>query len=100
MFLRCKKASRNSNALSRIAPYINIGKKRIRMNGFFKSQYNYFPQIWMWDSRTNNRKINRLHKTCLRIIYNDKQSLFVKLLEKDNSVSIHQPNLQILATEM
>ena len=51
-------------------------------------------------SRTNNRKINRLHERCLRIKYNDKQSSFIKLLEKDNSVSIHQRNLQILGIEM
>ena len=36
----------------------------------------------------------------MRIIENDKQSSFIKLLEKDNSVSIHQRNLQILAIEM
>ena len=51
-------------------------------------------------SRTNNRKINRLHERCLRIKYNDKQSSFIKLLEKDNSVSIHQKNQQMVATEM
>ena len=54
----------------------------------------------MCHSRTNNRKINQLHERCLRIIYNDKQSSFIKLLEKDNSVSTHQRNLQILAIEM
>ena len=54
----------------------------------------------MCHNRTNNRKINRLHKRCLRIIYNDKQSSFIELLEKDNSVSIHQRNLQVLAIEM
>ena len=54
----------------------------------------------MCHSRTNNRKINRLHERCLRIIYNDKQSSFIKSLEKDNSVSIYQRNLQILAIEM
>ena len=53
----------------------------------------------MCHSRTNNRKINRLYERCLRIIYNDKQSSFIKLLQKDNSVSIHQRNLHILAIE-
>ena len=70
------------------------------MNSFFRSQFNYCPLIWMCHSRTNNRKINRLHERCLRIIYNDKQSSFIKLLEKDNSVSIHQKNQQMVATEM
>ena len=96
----CKKANRKINASVRIAPFININKRRILMNSFFRSQFNYCPLIWMCHSRTNNRKINRLHERCLRIIYNDKQSSFIKLLEKDNSVSIHQRNLQILAIEM
>ena len=54
----------------------------------------------MCHSRKNNRKINRLHERCLRTMYNDKQSSFNELLEKDGSVSIHERNLQVLATEM
>ena len=34
------------------------------------------------------------------MIYCDKQSSFEELLEKDSSVSIHERNIQILATEM
>ena len=54
----------------------------------------------MFHSRTNNNKINRLHERCLHIIFSDKQSSFETLSEKDGSVSIHNRNLQILATEM
>ena len=54
----------------------------------------------MCHSRIINKKINRLHERCLRIIYCDKQSSFEELLEKDSSVSIHERNIQILATEM
>ena len=54
----------------------------------------------MCHNRTTNRKIDRLHERCLRIIYNDKQSSFKMLLEKDSSVSIHDKNIQCLATEM
>ena len=41
-----------------------------------------------------------LHERCLRIIYNDKQSSFTELLNKDSSVSIHIKNMQKLAIEM
>ena len=85
----CKKANRKINALARIAPFTNINKRRIFMNSFFRSQFNYCLLIWMCHSQTNNRKINRLHEKCLRIIYNDKKS-FIKSVKKDNSVSIHQ----------
>ena len=70
------------------------------MNAFFNSQFSYCPLVWMCRSRTNNKKINKLNERCLRIVYNDKQSSFNELLEKDGSVSIHMRNIQILATEM
>ena len=70
------------------------------MNAFFKLQFNYCPLIWMCHSHIINKKINRLHERCLRIIYCDKQSSFEELLEKNSSVSIHQRNIQILAIEM
>ena len=70
------------------------------MNAFSNSQFSYCPLIWMCHNRTPNRKINRIHERCLRIIYNDKQSSFKMLLEKGSSVSIHDRNIQCLATEM
>ena len=54
----------------------------------------------MFHSRALNNKINRLHERCLRIVYNDKTSTFNELLEKDNSVSIHYRNIQVLAIGM
>ena len=54
----------------------------------------------MFHSRTLNNKINRLHERCLCIIYNDNTSSFTDLLEKENSVSVHHRNVQVLATEL
>ena len=70
------------------------------INVFFNSQFSYCPLIWMCHNRTRNRKINRLHERCLRIIYNDKQLSFRMLIKKYSSVSIHNRNIQCLATEM
>ena len=67
---------------------------------FYNSQFSYYPLIWMFHSRFINNKINRLHEGCLRIVYRDNQSTFEELLEKDNFVSVHQRNLQFLATEL
>ena len=79
---------------------MNLSKRRLLMNSFFKTQFNYCPLMWMCDSRENNRKINRLHERCLRTIHNDKQSSFNGLLEKDGCILIHERNLQVLVTEM
>ena len=82
----CKKAHRKLSALSRITNYMELPKRRILMNAFFKAQFNYCPIIWMFHSRCLNNKINRLHERCLRMIYNDKISNFEELLTKDNSL--------------
>ena len=54
----------------------------------------------MFHSRRLNNKINSIHEKALRITYQDNASTFQELLDKDNSVSIHHRNLQVLATEM
>ena len=95
-----KKASKKVHVLARITPYMSIPKRKLLMNSFFTSCFNYCPLTWMCHSLTMNNKINRLHERCLRIVHSDKTSSFEKLLEKDGSVTIHTRNLQTLATEM
>ena len=83
-----------------LGPFMNISKRRIFMNSFFDSHFNYCPLVWMFHSRSINNKINRLNERVLRIVYNEFKTSFKNLLEKDGTVSIHVKNLQKLATEM
>ena len=96
----CQKASKKLNALARVTNRMELPKRRILMNAFFKAQFNYCPAVWMFHNRSLNNKINRLHERCLRIIYNDKRSNFEELLVKNNSVSMHHNNIHTLAIEM
>ena len=95
-----KKASQKLNALARISGYINLQKRRVIMKSFIISQFGYCPLSWMFHSKRLNNKINSIHERALRITYVDNVSSFQELLEKDNSVSIHYKNIQVLATEM
>lgn len=48
-------------------------------------------------NREMHSRINRLHEKALRIVYQDeKKSSFQQLLNKDESVTIHQRNLKLL----
>ena len=87
-------------SLARIAPFMNVSKKRIIMKSFIASQFGYCPLIWMFHSRGLNNKINRVHKRALRITYNDKSSSYGELLTKDRSVTIHHRNIRALAIEI
>ena len=96
----CKQASSKLYALARISHYLNDHKKRILMKTFIISQFNYCPIIWMYCQRKSNNLINRVHERALRIAYSDYLSDFKTLLEKDNSVTIHQRNIQSLSVEV
>ena len=97
----CKKASQKLHALARICKYMDTNKRRMLMKSFITSQFSYCPLIWMFHSRTIEHRINRIHERALRLVYDQSHELtFDQLLVKDNSVSIHQKNLQVLATEI
>ena len=46
------------------------------------------------------KKINNLHESALRLIYCDNSSTFQELLQRNNSMTIHQKNIQVLAIMM
>ena len=54
----------------------------------------------MFHSRQINHKINKHREKALNIVYNDHFASFEELLSKDKSVTVHQRNLQVVATEM
>ena len=58
------------------------------MRAFIISQFIYWLLVWMCQTRTVSNKINKLHERALRLVYNDRQSMF------------GHRNLQVLATEM
>ena len=92
-----KEANKKLHALMRIKKYLTQDKLRLIMKTFIESQFNYCPLVWMCHSRDLNRKINKLHE---RVVYKTKRLTFDELLELDESFTIHERNLQKLATEM
>ena len=96
----CKKAGRKLSALTRICKFMSLRRRRVLMKSFIESQFAYCPLVWMCCDKTSDNRINHLHERALRTVYNDNVSTFEKLLEKDNSVTIHVRNLRILATEL
>ena len=96
----CKKASQKVSALARVAKLLPFHRKRVLLKAFLESQFSYCPLIWMFCSRKMNRKINHIHERALRLVYDDYTSSFKELLLRDNTVSIHHKNIQLVAIEM
>ena len=97
----CNMASKKLHALMRVCKYMETNKRRMLMKAFIVSQFSYCPLIWMFHSKTMEHRINKIHEKALRLVYDNSHDLsFEELLTKDKSVSIHQRNLQTLATEI
>ena len=96
----CKQAGNKLHALARISPFLNERKRKILMKSFITSQFSYCPIIWMYCQRKSNNLINKIHERALRIAYDDYNSDFENLLTKDDSVTIHERNVQALAIQI
>ena len=66
------------------------------VKAFIASEFGYCPLAWMFCCRKLNSRVNKLHERALRIVYQDYASSFTELLEKDNSKTIHNRNIQLL----
>ena len=53
----------------------------------------------MFLSRNLNNKIKQIHELALRLVYQNNFS-FSELFDLDNSISVHQKNLQVLVTKV
>ena len=96
----CNRASKKLHALARILQFMNIHKQRMTMKAFLSSQFGYCPLVWMFHSGKLNCRVYKLHERTLRIVCQDYASSFTELLEEDNSTTIHNRNIQLLATEL
>ena len=60
-----KKIRQKVDAFSRFTPYMNIANRRLLMNSFFKSQFNYHLLIRIFDSRGLNNKRLKMFTYCI-----------------------------------
>ena len=96
----CKKAGQKLSALAIINHYLTPDHKSLLLNSVVKSQFSYCPLIWMFTSRYLNNALNSIHERASRLIYNDYKLPFDRILEDNRLKSIHQKNIESLATEI
>ena len=96
----CSKVNRKINAFSRLNTFISRPQAILICNAVVLSNFNYCPLIWLFSTKAANNEINRTHKRALRILLKDYDSSFDELLEKSESVKIHDQNLQKLMIEI
>ena len=95
-----KKANQKLHALSRVKCYMGLEPNKLIMSSFIKSQFNYFPLIWIFCSRTSMNKLNNIHEKRIRLVTNDYDSNFNELLESSHELLIHKTCINYLMIEV
>ena len=64
------------------------------------SNFNYCPLVWMFPNATSLKKIENLQKRALRLLHNNYQLSYEKLLDKANSSTMNVKRLRFLYVEI
>ena len=95
----CSKANQKLSAPSRMANFLSFNKRTL-FKTFVESRFKYSPIVWRFYSRRTNNKINMLHESALRIVYDDNVSTFDQLFAMNKSFCFHHQNIQRLLIEI
>ena len=97
----CKKAGQKLSALARTNHYLAQDQKLLLLNTVVKSNFSHCPLTWMFTSRYLNNALNSIHERALRLIYNDYELPFDRILEDNNKQkNINQKKVESLAIEI
>ena len=96
----CIKASRQLNALRRIAHFLDKNTKRIILQCFVYSNLNYCPIVWHFCGRQNFSKIEKIHKRALQIICGDYDLSYTDLCDNLNTSPLLVSRLKLILIEV
>ena len=100
IYALCKKAINQLNAISRLHRYLGFKEKEILIDSSVYANFNYCPLIWHFCSAKFVRKIERIQKRALRILYNDFDSDYNTLPDKLGKCTMEVKRLRTLRLEI
>ena len=65
----CKKAATQLNVLKRLKSFIGSQEKRILVQSFAYSSFDYYPLVWYFSSSKSLQKIEKLQERAQSFLY-------------------------------
>ena len=96
----CRKAASQLNVLIRLKQFIGFNERKILVQSFVYSNFNYCPLVWYFSSARSLQKIEKIQERALRFLYNDHLSSYSELLEKSERCTMHVSRLRVLCIEI
>ena len=97
----CRSAANQLNALIRLKSYLSFNAKRVLINSYIISNFNYCPLLWIFSTAKSLNKIESLQKRVLRFLWYDDYSVsYEGLLEKAGKVKMNVNRLRNVCVEI
>ena len=96
----CKKAASQLNVLKRISRSMGHTERKLIMQAFTLSNFDYCAMIWHFCSESNTAKIEKIQERALRLVLDDHISDYPILLGKAAIDPLKTKRIKTLATEI
>ena len=96
----CNKSAGQLNALCRIRHLTGLEERKILINSFIYSYFNYCPLVWHFNPRKSINIIENIQKRALMFLLNDFSLDYETLLKKTNKCTMEVKRLRLLALEI
>ena len=96
----CRKAATQLNVLKRLRSHIGFEERKVFVQSFVYSNFNYCPLVWHFCSAKSTNKIEKIQERALRFLHNDHVSSHNDLLLKSQRCTMHLSRLRSLSLEI
>jgi hypothetical protein len=95
----CLRASRQANALGRIAKHLSLEGRKAIYHAFIVSNLNFCPLVWHFCSKANTQKLEKVNYRALRFVFQNFNSSYEELLGKMKTCTLEVQRLRMVAME-
>ena len=96
----CRSAANQRNTLIRLRKFLGFEEKKILIDSYFYSNFDYYPLIWMFSLAKSLKKVEALQKRALRFLYGDYSSPSEEVLKKSGKVCMEVNRLRYLCIDI
>ena len=96
----CLKSANQLNALVRLKRFLGNEERKVLINSFALSDFNYCPLVWLLTNTKSVHKIKTVQKRTLRFMLNDYESSDEDLLKKSGNPSMNRRRTRSLCIEI
>ena len=96
----CKTAANQLNSIKRLKKHFDIDTKKHLVITYVLSHFNYCPLVWHFCGNGSIHKMEKIQERALRFVFNDYESEYKDMLQKNGESTLYLKRVRIMAQEV